>query len=64
MKKDTWMQIIKEDGKVLMPVIRNTEKGRSHYANRAYLKYGDGVTIIEYHFDEDFNLITDCVWHA
>lgn len=64
MKHDTWMQIIKENGKALTPVIRNTEKGRSDYANRAWRKYGDGVTVIEYHFDDNFNIVTDCTWHA
>ena len=64
MKEDRWLQIIKEDGKGLKPVIRNTEKGRSDYANRAWRKYGDGVTVVEYHFDAHCNVITDCIWHA
>jgi hypothetical protein len=58
------MQIIKEDGTSLKPVIRNTEKGQSDYANRAYNKYGDGVTIEQYHFDENLNIIIECKWHA
>ena len=64
MKQVRFMQIIKEDGKGLTPVIRNTEKGRSDYVNRAWRKYGDSVTVIEYHFDDDCNVIIDCTWHA
>lgn len=63
-KYDTWMQIIKEDGKRLSPVIRNTEKGQSEYANKAYQKYGDQVTVEQYHFDENLKIILDCTWHA
>lgn len=44
-KADTWMQIIKEDGTRLTPVIRNTEEGQSRYANRAYNKYGEQACI-------------------
>jgi hypothetical protein len=65
MKKfDTWMQIIKEDGKRLTPVIRNTEKGQSAYANKAYNKYGEQVTVEQYHFNEQFEIVLDCTWHA
>jgi hypothetical protein len=65
MKKfDTWMQIIKEDGKRLTPVIRNTEKGQSAYANKAYNKYGEQVTVDQYHFNEQFEIVLDCTWHA
>lgn len=65
MKKfDTWMQIIKEDGTRFTPVIRNTEKGQSAYANRAYNKYGEQVTVEQYHFDEECNIVLDCTWHA
>lgn len=65
MKKfDTWMQIIKEDGKRLTPVIRNTEKGQSAYANKAYNKYGEQVTVEQYHFNEQFEIVIDCTWHA
>lgn len=63
-KMTTYMQIIKENGKALTPVIRNTEKGQSDYANKAWRKYGDGVTVEQYHFDEQLNIITDCIWHA
>ena len=65
MKKfDTWMQIIKEDGKSLTPVIRNTEKGQSDYANKAYRKYGEQVTVEQYHFNEKCEIVLDCTWHA
>lgn len=65
MKKfDIWMQIIKEDGKRLAPVIRNTEKGQSAYANKAYNKYGEQVTVEQYHFNEQFEIVLDCTWHA
>lgn len=63
-KHDTWMQIIKEGGTTLKPVIRNTEKGQSDYANRAYNKYGDYVTVEQYHFDDNLNIVLDCTWHA
>lgn len=63
-KHETWMQIIKEDGTTLKPVIRNTEKGQSDYANRAYNKYGDQVTVEQYHFDDNCNIVLDCTWHA
>ena len=68
---DTWMQIIKEDGKHLKPVIRNTEKGQSDYANRAWNKYGDSVTVEQYHFEyretsdeEPIKIVTETIWHA
>lgn len=65
MKKfDTWMQIIKADGTTLKPVIRNTEKGQSAYANKAYNKYGDQVTVEQYHFDDSLNIVLECTWHA
>lgn len=62
MKTDTWMIVIKEDGKTLTPVIRNTEKGRSNYANRMYRKYGDGMKIEQYHFNDDLKIIIDATW--
>lgn len=61
---DIWMQVIKPDGSRLTPVIRNTVKGRSDYANRMYLKYGDGMFVEEYHFDENCNIVIDCTWGA
>lgn len=62
--KNVYMQIIKEDGKSLKPVIRNTEKGRGKYANKAFNKYGDNVTVEEYEFDNECNVIIRCKWHA
>lgn len=64
MKRNTYMQIIKADGTSLTPVVRNTEEGQSRYANRAYNKYGDQVTVEQYHFDDDLNIIMECTWHA
>ncbi len=63
-KVDTWVQIIKEDGTRLTPVIRNTEKGISNYANKAYRKYGEQVTVEQYHFNEQCECVVDCIWHA
>lgn len=63
-KYNTWMQIIKEDGTRLKPVIRNTEKGQSDYANKAYNKYGEYVTVEQYHFNDSLDIIIDCTWHA
>ena len=64
MKNDIWMMTIKPNGKALTPVIRNTEKGRSDYANKMFRKYGDEVTVEEYTFDDNCNIIPLCKWHA
>lgn len=64
MKKDIVMVTELESGKILSPVFRKTEKGVSDYANRMWNKYGDGVTVRQYHFDDEHNLILDAKWHA
>lgn len=64
MKKMVFMQTIKEDGTRLKPVIRNTEKGRSDYANRMYKKYGEGVTVEEYIITDDMEIKILSKWHA
>ena len=70
MKKRTyWMMVKFDDGTCLKPVIRNTEKGQSDYANRMYRKYeekglGDHITVEKYHFDDALNVVTDATWHA
>ncbi len=64
MKRDVWMVTTLENGKTLEPVIRNTEKGQSDYANRMWNRYGDGVTVRQYHFDDDENLVLEAKWHA
>lgn len=63
-KADTWMQIIKEDGTRLTPVIRNTEEGQSRYANRVYNKYGEQVTVEQYYFSTNGKCILVATWHA
>ena len=57
-----WMGVIKQDGVRLTPVIRNTEKGQSAYANKMYRKYGDGVQLERYHFDENLGIVIDETW--
>lgn len=64
MKRTVFMQAIKEDGKRLTPVVRNTEKGRSDYANRMYRKYGEGVTVEEYIITDDMKIKIISKWHA
>lgn len=66
MKKQmmVFMQTIKEDGTRLAPVMRNTEKCRSDYANRMYKKYGDGVTVEEYTITDDMKIKILNTWHA
>lgn len=57
-----WMQVIKADGKRLTPVIKQTEAGQSAYASKMYRKYGDGMQIERYHFDENLNRVVDETW--
>ena len=64
MKRETYLQTITPSGKRLAPVCRTTEKGISDYANRMFRKYGDEVTVEEYYFDENMNLIQCGTWHA
>lgn len=64
MKKEIYMVTELESGKILAPVIRNTAKGQSNYANRMWNKYGDGVTVRQYHFDDEDNLVLEAKWHA
>ena len=39
-------------------VTRKTAQGISSYANRAYLKHGDGISVAVYYFDEDLRFRT------
>lgn len=63
-KKITIMHTQKPDGTWLKPVIRNTEKGQSAYANRMWNKYGDEVTVEQGYFDDNFNWVLETTWHA
>lgn len=59
-----YMQTIKPNGNALTPVIKQTEEAQSKYANKMFQKYGDEVTVVLYHFDDNCNCIEDCIWHA
>lgn len=65
MKKDYICTVIFDDtNKTLKPVIVRTEKGISGYANRMYKKYGDNITVEVGYFDNNFNWIKYCTYHA